>query len=1112
MSKASTTGTLARAGLLLGVSLGALVVTTPALAQATEDTATEETVPPGESPTEADAQMEAQSVADTTAKSPPQDEAIVITGSRIRRTEATSSSPLQIIDPTIGMRQGQSSTAELIQSSPIAAGSTQISAAISSNFITNGGPGSQTISLRGLGAERTLVLLNSKRAGPAGTRGGVSAFDLNVLPSGIIRSVEILKDGASSIYGSDAIAGVVNILTKRDTDGLELTGNVSAPLKAGGEQYDVSATWGKDFGRGHVLLSANYYKQRMLRRGDRKYTGCPEDYIFRTENGGERADLIDPRTNAPNCINGVTWGHVWTYYAYNLPDFGQAVLLQPDFGQNLGQYGIAGIPAPTGYGELQAPPGYWPVSLSGDGPTTALLNSYSGYEQKSTMIPETTRKTLYADGSFDVTDGIQIYGEFLFNNRKTFTDSVTQIYNFGPVNIGPTPGEPFPGFYQPIVDPETERGGFIYLSPTNIIDQYDNTIDVNYYRGVAGVKGEIGGNWRWDVYGQYSRSIGKYTYNQIIEDALYTQWYKYGTCEGPVLNPDVHPEGSVTPISGKQCIDINWVSPEFLSGNLSPEELDFLIGEETGKTKYVQKYVEGTIAGDLFSLPGGPVGVALGAVYRRDSINDRPGDITMAPNPQFDPSIPLGSAGCLDNPDTQQIEEACAEFVDNAYANPVSSGHTRGYAETTEAFGEVNLPIFKNAPFARSLDLSAAARITNVKAVRQPDGLSDKDTGNWTYKLQGNWQVTDWLRFRSTYGTSFRAPALFEQFLAGQVTGARQSNVDPCVNWADGLADGTITPRIAQNCQASQAFNGGPAIGIEDDHTGAGIQVKVFNSGGIGQLDPETSRSFTASAILTPRFSFLPDTTFALTVDYFNITVKGEITTLGAANILRGCYDAEDFPSNPLCTLFRRGQIGDPENLISVQNSFINVNRQRNKGLDFTLRADHRFGGDTRLSILGNATYQLKDDITLFGGELDNLNGEVGDPKFTADLNVSFDKGPWSFFWGVDYVGRTSNEKEFIEDNGALCSLTAQSVALYGGDYCYDVTTEEKFYHSASITRRIADDRYQITMGISNLFDTTPPRVSTAAVFGTIGQIPALGSQYDLLGRRFFVNVKARFK
>jgi iron complex outermembrane receptor protein len=1083
----------ARASLLFGVSIGAMLATSPALAQ--------DNPPPD---TDAEVAAPEQSVAPPVTQPTPADESeIVVTGSRIRRTEATSASPLQIIDPTLALRQGQVSTAEVIQSSPIASGSSQITSAISTNFVTNGGPGSQTVSLRGLGAERTLVLLNSKRAGPAGTRGGVTAFDLNVLPSSIIRSVEILKDGASSVYGSDAIAGVVNILTKTETDGIQITGSSTTPFKSGGEQYDVSVTYGKDFGRGHFLVSANYYKQRALLRKDRKFLDCPEDYIFRPDGSGtrpgkERADLIDPRTNAPNCINGVTWGHVWTYYAYNVPDFGDGVLLQPDFGQNLGQYpGVFPVPAPSGPGDLLVPPGYWPVSLEDNGPSTAVGNFYHPFERNTTVIPQTTRKTLYADASFDVTDNIELYGEFLFNNRKTHTESVVQIYNFGGVNSEPTPGEPFPGFYQ------EECGLYycVYLSPTNIVDRYDNTIEVDYYRTVAGLRGEIANNWRWDLYGQYSISKGKYTYDQIVEDALYTQWYKYGTCEG-----------DVTPISNRQCIDINWVDPEFLRGNLTEEQFGFLMGEETGHTKYTQKYIEGSVTGNLFRLPAGPVGIAVGAVHRRDQINDRPGDITMAPNPFFDPSLDPDDPLCTTEPG-----EICSEFVDNAYANPVSSGHTRGYQTTNEIFGEINVPILRNSPIG-NFEFSGAARITNVKAVRQPDGLTDSNKGNWTYKLMGNWQVTPWVRLRATYGTSFRAPALFEQFLAGQVTGARQVNVDPCVEWQEALNDQLITQRMADNCAADQTFSGGPADGIDPDHDGGGIQVKIFNSGGIGQLEPETSKALTLSAILTPKFGFLPDTDLALTIDYFRITVEGEITQLGARNVLEGCYDAEDFPNNPLCSLFRRGQIGDPELIIDVQDSFINVNRQRNHGLDFTFRANHRFGRDTRLTILANTTYQLKDDITLFGGDIDDLNGEVGDPKFIGDLNFNLDAGPWSFFWGIDYVGKTSNNKQFIEDNGRICFDPANpdhgASGVYNNlPYCYVVSTKAKMYHALSVTRRIADDRFEMTLGINNIFNTKPPRISTGigGALSTIGQSPAV-SQYDWLGRRLFLAVKARLK
>jgi iron complex outermembrane receptor protein len=173
-------------------------------------------------------------------------QSIVVTGSRIRRNAFTTPDPLTVIDPELEQRGGRNDVGEIIQSSPVAAGSFQLTPLLTAGgFVTNGGVGAQTVSLRGLGAERTLTLVNGRRAGPAGTRGAIAGFDLNVIPSAAIQSVEILKTGASSIYGSDAIAGVVNLLTRRSTDGLELRGFSSVPLEGGGENYSLSAAYGK---------------------------------------------------------------------------------------------------------------------------------------------------------------------------------------------------------------------------------------------------------------------------------------------------------------------------------------------------------------------------------------------------------------------------------------------------------------------------------------------------------------------------------------------------------------------------------------------------------------------------------------------------------------------------------------------------------------------------------------------------------------------------------------------------------------------------------------------------------------------------------------------------
>ena len=177
---------------------------------------------------------------------------IVVTGSRIPRNEFTSASPVQVLTSERAEQRGISDTAQFLQSSTLAAGSPQVNSAISSAFVTDGGPGAATISLRGLGANRTLVLLNGRRAGPAGTRGGVSSFDLNVIPQSAINRIDILKDGASSIYGSDAVAGVVNLITDQNRDGGEMSVFATAPFEGGGEQFNISGSFGKKFDRGHV--------------------------------------------------------------------------------------------------------------------------------------------------------------------------------------------------------------------------------------------------------------------------------------------------------------------------------------------------------------------------------------------------------------------------------------------------------------------------------------------------------------------------------------------------------------------------------------------------------------------------------------------------------------------------------------------------------------------------------------------------------------------------------------------------------------------------------------------------------------------------------------------
>lgn len=1003
----------------------------------------------------------------TTPQAAEEDGAIVVVGSRLRRTEFNSPDPIQIISPELGIKKGQADAADLLQNSPLAAGSTQITSTLSSNFVTDGGVGAQTLSLRGLGANRTLVLLNGRRAGPAGTRGAVSSFDLNVLPISIISDVEILKTGASSIYGSDAVAGVVNIKTRQDLDGFDVSLFASPTEDGGGESYQTSLAWGKVFDRGHIMFAGDYYRRNELERRDRDYLSCDEDYIV--NEAGQRADITDPRTGQPYC-NGTIGNLIFTYdyiglvgNAFGIPTpsnlftpGGQAIqIIQPDRGgDRLGEFLPALSPA-TQFFQFSAPSNYFPVNF--DGPSTGLLNLYPEAEQKESVIPKTDRYTLYANGAYEITDNVELYGEALYNKRKTHVDASRQLFPTMYTGYSALPyffGDSEALFSGDPLNDEFE--GEVLLQPIIVTDKFDQDIEVDYYRGVLGARGDYGSmipNWSWDIYGQFSRSDGSYTSDIIFNDAYETLNYRTQLCEG-----------TVTSVRGVPCVDIDVTSPETLAGNFTPEEEAFLFGRDTGTTRYDQWSTEFFTSGDLFKLPGGMSQLGVGVQFRRDEITDTPGPATLAGN-----SWGLTSAGI-----------------------------TAGKSDTYEAFGELELPIFGGVPFVEDFTINLAGRFTRVDAERSSDGASDSDE-DFTYKIGANWQVTDWLRFRGSYGTSFRTPALYEQFLQDQTGFLDQLSVDPCIRWGTGLANGAVTQRLADNCAAA---------GVPADYNGVGSSAQTISGGGIGVLDSETSRAWSGSVILTPQLWSGSD--FSLAVDYIDIKVKGEVTQLGAGNIVSSCYNSEFYPNDPLCDQFVRDS--DPNstsfnNILTIRNPYLNIDSQRNRAVDVTLQFSQDLGNMGELGLLAQMTWQLEDKFGLFDNTISDDNGEVGDPKWVGDFAVSWARKAVTVLWSMDVIGKTSDKEDVLDTYGTLCPRSG----FRGGNVCPDYTLGTTFYHNASVNLEVASD-FDLTLGVANIFDTAPPRASS--VFSTIshiGQAPTIGTYYDYLGRRAFVRARARF-
>ncbi len=257
----------------------------------------------GQSPGEADAQKAAQS---NTPKNGPSATAVgelVVTGTRIRTTDFNSPSPITVITPEQAQLQGTNDIAQLLQQSVLANNAVQINTFFT-GFVVNGGPGVNTLSLRGLGSQRTLFLINGQRLGPAGVGGTVGPVDLNVLnfPLAEISNIQILKDGASSVYGSDAIGGVVNIITKTDYDGGDIRGFYGPSQDGGANHYELDASFGKTWSRGYINVGASWYKATALTVGsERPYFSCASDDA--TVSPGGMADLIDPATGRAKCNN-----------------------------------------------------------------------------------------------------------------------------------------------------------------------------------------------------------------------------------------------------------------------------------------------------------------------------------------------------------------------------------------------------------------------------------------------------------------------------------------------------------------------------------------------------------------------------------------------------------------------------------------------------------------------------------------------------------------------------------------------------------------------------------------------------------------------------------------
>lgn len=492
-------------------------------------------------------------------------EAVSVTGSLLRRPEYQTTAPVQVINIEGGLASGAFDTADLLQSSAVASGSTQINGQFS-GYIVDGGTGVKPIDLRGLGANRTLVLVDGQRPGPAGTRGAVGAFDLNVMPSVILGRVEIVKDGSSSIYGSDAISGVVNLITRKRMDGVEMKTAVSVPQHGGGEQVTASVGAGWEFDSGHAMVAAQVQQQYPLALKDRDYFRCPQDVAWGAD--GNRIDRADHSILQGTSLAGCSNLYANTIMRY--ADGFRTRYVPSRDGSTVGPFaGYHPRPVPTPRYDDGNP----------DGAYYEDVNNFP-FAGDEWLINKNRNTSLYGSVNFNL-GNVNWENSVLYNHRETSTRGFRQFF---PYVLNPADGD----IYAPIM-PFTSN----------------DTVKVDYVWASSKLSGmfESTDTWAWEINGNYSRSYG--TYGHMGIDARKSADLTLDATESADL-------------------PINYFDPGILGGERMGELINAVGMRTEGNTTYNQLGFNAVFSGDLFELPAGAVSSAFGMEFRQTSIDDQP--------------------------------------------------------------------------------------------------------------------------------------------------------------------------------------------------------------------------------------------------------------------------------------------------------------------------------------------------------------------------------------------------------------------------------------------------------------------------------------------------------
>ncbi|MBL9071379.1 MAG: TonB-dependent receptor [Sphingopyxis sp.] len=902
--------------------------------------------------------VQAQDAEETAASDADTGGDIIVTGSRIGRKDADSVGPILTVTSDDITKSGTSSIGDLLQKLPSAGVS------LNSNGTQGTSYGASSINLRYLGGaegsgNRVLVLVDGHRwVDGVGQRGFRDFVDLNTMPQGMIDGIEILKDGASAIYGADAIAGVVNIKTVQPFDGLR--GSVRAGITSHGDGAELGGklTVGKTWDRASVILSGSYFKSRPIRTDARDLTTL----------------TLVPQTAVGNNPNGLFILPGLANNAYFGTPAGFASSANPIVLNNGATIGTGNT----------ADNAFHVGALPGDFYNTQAQGIYSAGPSE--------RYGFYGRFDYELTDDARIKVEGVYNRRKS-----NQLFSPVLLDIGGTAGTvrgfaiPNNQMFNPFGTangvPVANALGFAANSAWRIrtvmddVGNRNNIQDVETLRFSVGVDGSFmigGGEWRWDVFGSYSKnSIHTVAENGINYDNLFLGLGSPATCAATA-----------------GCVPINLFAP---MTEAQAAYIRFTTREYNRTELYNAAF---NVTGNLFDLPAGPVALAVGYEYRQNRGFDAPDPIVNAPPTYLNPALYAKTTGQTRTP-------------------------TVGQYDLHEAYAELNVPIFRDQPFAESLELSLAGRYSDYSTV-----------GNKvTLKAGLGYRPIEDILFRGTYSQGFRAPSINELY-----QGARQTSfqgVDPCNGGAS----------------ANQGLPG--CAGVPTGYNQANFNLNGLIPGvisGNAGLKPETADTYSAGVAISP--SGIRG--LSLTVDYYKIKIKNAIASQTPTQIMQLCA----VRGGVFCDLVSRD--AGTGAILELLQGAQNLNSITTDGVDATLRYDFNTGIG-RISAVVDASYLHSFKTTApnpAGGDpiVDERAGKGDTPRAT----YPHWKGQTSLGWTGDTVDATLRARYIGPTTDVVNTVK-------------NARTRSIIYTDFELGFSINDDAARFSLGINNLFDKAPP-------------------------------------